>query len=549
MSEAPQANNSVPVKGEKFAEVAPALPLSPTSNQTYTYRLARNTQTAITKFSTVTIPFGKRQIPGVVTKLHGITPKYPTKTITHLNPAVLTPPQVAFAKWISSTMQGGFGYTLRLFNPPGKRWQPIRSKHNKISHKPSRKAQDIRRDLLTNPVALLGSNITKRHRILSDLITWQAAQGHQTLTIVPEKNLLPGPGMAYSADLPTKQATSIWHSVKNNDINAVRGTQKAFFLPFNQLGLIIVEEEQYQTHKLWDAYPRLHNIDAARALANIHHCPILYTSSFPSLRLWKAIQDQQITSFGSWRQARTQIIKHSFNDKLYKNAIPYQLIQSIKKWTSQKQQVLLFYNQLDTRSIRHNLHKHLSKSAQRLCHLTTSAVFSAVQTQPYNKVVWLYPEQALSYPDYRSTEHNLIYLSRLQQLTQRSSTIYIATKQPEKIAQLFASPIEEIYQQELLSRQPLRLPPFADQVKLTVVAQKKPQADKKAQDLVDQIEEKITAANHTDITIRGPYSALKADQGPPYKKFIILRGPLSALTPLYNGLPIDSADLSPANII
>lgn len=63
----------------------------------------------------------------------------------------------------------------------------------------------------------------------------------------------------------------------------VLGTRSALFLPFRDLGLVIIDEEQDPAYKQGEPAPRYHGRDAAVALAEIHGARVLLGASVPSL--------------------------------------------------------------------------------------------------------------------------------------------------------------------------------------------------------------------------------------------------------------------------
>ena len=63
----------------------------------------------------------------------------------------------------------------------------------------------------------------------------------------------------------------------------VLGTRSALFLPYRDLGLVIVDEEQDAAYKQTDPAPRYHGRDAAIALADIHGARVLLGAAVPSL--------------------------------------------------------------------------------------------------------------------------------------------------------------------------------------------------------------------------------------------------------------------------
>ncbi|MBP5626339.1 MAG: hypothetical protein J6W98_05415 [Bacteroidales bacterium] len=63
----------------------------------------------------------------------------------------------------------------------------------------------------------------------------------------------------------------------------ILGTRSALFLPYRDLGLVIVDEEQDAAYKQTDPAPRYHGRDAAIALAGIHGARVLLGAAVPSL--------------------------------------------------------------------------------------------------------------------------------------------------------------------------------------------------------------------------------------------------------------------------
>ncbi|MEF9932165.1 MAG: primosomal protein N', partial [Bacteroidales bacterium] len=69
---------------------------------------------------------------------------------------------------------------------------------------------------------------------------------------------------------------------KPNKAAVILGTRSALFLPYKNLGLIIVDEEHDTSYKQTEPSPRYHARDAAIMLANIHKAKILLGSATPS---------------------------------------------------------------------------------------------------------------------------------------------------------------------------------------------------------------------------------------------------------------------------
>lgn len=84
------------------------------------------------------------------------------------------------------------------------------------------------------------------------------------------------------------ERVEVWNQVLQNSEKAkiVIGARSALFLPFNNLGLIVIDEEHEQTFKQFDPAPRYHARDAAIVLASSHQAKVLLGSATPSLETY-----------------------------------------------------------------------------------------------------------------------------------------------------------------------------------------------------------------------------------------------------------------------
>ncbi|WP_298904332.1 primosomal protein N' [uncultured Psychroserpens sp.] len=81
------------------------------------------------------------------------------------------------------------------------------------------------------------------------------------------------------------ERVEVWNNVLRNAPTAqvILGARSSVLLPFNNLGLIIVDEEHESSYKQFDPAPRYHARDTAIVLASIFKCKTLLGSATPSL--------------------------------------------------------------------------------------------------------------------------------------------------------------------------------------------------------------------------------------------------------------------------
>lgn len=133
--------------------------------------------------------------------------------------------------------------------------------------------------------------------IYVELITEQLQKGKQVLFLLPEIALttqLIQRLSAYFGDLVgvyhskfnQNERVEIWNHVLSNDPTKFRiilGARSSIFLPFQDLGLIIVDEEHESSFKQYDPSPRYQARDSALVLAKLFHAKVVLGSATPSV--------------------------------------------------------------------------------------------------------------------------------------------------------------------------------------------------------------------------------------------------------------------------
>ncbi|HQA06433.1 MAG TPA: primosomal protein N' [Syntrophomonadaceae bacterium] len=117
-------------------------------------------------------------------------------------------------------------------------------------------------------------------------------KGLQTIVLVPEIALtehlisqfaarIPGTAILHSG-LPALERYEEWKRISNGEANLVLGTRLAVFAPFNNLGLIIIDEEQESTYKQEET-PRYNAREVARFRCQLESAVLLLGSATPSV--------------------------------------------------------------------------------------------------------------------------------------------------------------------------------------------------------------------------------------------------------------------------
>ena len=149
------------------------------------------------------------------------------------------------------------------------------------------------------PVLLHGVTSSGKTELYIKLIHEAVEQGKQVLYLLPEialtaqiinrlKQYFGDKLGVYHSRYGANERVEVWHHVGDFARNhggrcqIIVGSRSAIFLPYSDLGLVIVDEEHDTSFKQVDPAPRYHARDAAIVLGAMHHARVLLGSATPS---------------------------------------------------------------------------------------------------------------------------------------------------------------------------------------------------------------------------------------------------------------------------
>jgi primosomal protein N' (replication factor Y) len=166
---------------------------------------------------------------------------------------------------------------------------------------PQQKAYDeiIEQFEIHHTVLLHGVTSSGKTEIYIRLIEEQLKLGKQVLYLVPEigltaqiinrlKTAFGDLAGIYHSKFNDAERVEIWFNVLGNKSNSsnsykvILGARSSIFLPFSNLGLIIVDEEHENSYKQFDPAPRYNARDMAILMGNLHGAKVLLGSATPS---------------------------------------------------------------------------------------------------------------------------------------------------------------------------------------------------------------------------------------------------------------------------
>lgn len=142
-------------------------------------------------------------------------------------------------------------------------------------------------------VLLHGITSSGKTHVYVKLIEEQLEQGKQVLFLLPEialtsqivqriRKYFGDKAFSFHSKFSANERVEIWQKVNSGTPLVLIGARSSIFLPFKELGLIIVDEEHETSYKQQDPAPRYHARDAAIFLAYTWHAKTLLGSATPS---------------------------------------------------------------------------------------------------------------------------------------------------------------------------------------------------------------------------------------------------------------------------
>lgn len=156
-----------------------------------------------------------------------------------------------------------------------------------------------------NTALLYGVTGSGKTQVFLSLADKVIAAGKGVIIMVPEISLTPQTVAIFSSRYGDKiavfhsamslgQRMDEWKRIKEGKAKIAIGTRSAIFAPFDNLGLVIMDEEQEHTYKS-EQSPRFHARNVSRFRAKYHNCLFLMASATPSVETYTAAKAGKYT--------------------------------------------------------------------------------------------------------------------------------------------------------------------------------------------------------------------------------------------------------------
>ena len=226
--------------------------------------------------------------------------------------------------------------------------------------------KEIKETFKTKDVTLLhGITSSGKTEVYTKLIEDVLDQGKQVLFLLPEIALTTqiitrlqvyfgNQISVFHSKYSINERVEVWNNVLENKSKAqiILGARSSIFLPFSNLGLIVVDEEHETSYKQFEPSTRYNARDAAIVLAKIHKAKILLGSATPSLESYfNTAQNKYGFVALNRRHGNVQLpkielidVKEKQRKKEMTGHFSDRMLKLIQEALDEKEQVILFQN-------------------------------------------------------------------------------------------------------------------------------------------------------------------------------------------------------------
>lgn len=213
------------------------------------------------------------------------------------------------------------------------------------------------------PVLLHGVTSSGKTEVYIKLIEKVISAGKEVLYLLPEialtaqmikrlQNYFGDKIGIFHSKYPISARSEVYLKVSQQKLKIVLGVRSAIFLPFTNLGLIIVDEEHESTFKQNDPDPRYNARDAAVVLSKIYGAEVVLGSATPSLETYhNALSSKYLLTELKERYGNVEMpeiivadLKDAYRRRIMKGHFHPILISEINDAIEKKKQVILFQN-------------------------------------------------------------------------------------------------------------------------------------------------------------------------------------------------------------
>ncbi|HAU39448.1 MAG: primosome assembly protein PriA, primosomal protein N' [Candidatus Peregrinibacteria bacterium GW2011_GWF2_43_17] len=330
--------------------------------------------------SVVMAPYGKKKLGGIIINLSDQKPNFKTRKIEEINRIYPQMPNWQFqtALFIKDYYLSSIYKCFKLFIPD-KIWNlrgkfGIEKEKNETIKLPHLTLTDLQKKALksiesdsANKFLIHGITGSGKTEIYLHLAYKLAKEGKQTLILVPEISLTPQTRNYFKkifknktsiihSQLTESQKVKEWIRIKEGLSSVIIGSRSALFLPFKNLGAIVIDEEHDLSYKQ-DQNPRYDARTVAEKIADLLKIKLILASATPSIETYQKALSGKLKllnleeRIGGTKLPKVKIV--DMREELKKKnfgIFSEELEKELRKILANKRQAILFLNRRGTAS-------------------------------------------------------------------------------------------------------------------------------------------------------------------------------------------------------
>ncbi len=267
------------------------------------WKTASFTYSSLEKIETgklVRVPFGARKKIGIITSVVK-KPSFKTKAVLAILDEKLPRNTQKFYSWYARYYEITEGEAISQVIPE---YLTVKRKSVKKTEQITHPSQELKplspkqKELYSavkaneKPVILHGITGSGKTRIYTHLIADVLTSGKDVLLLYPEIALtsqivseirLNAPVFVFHSQLTHAERSALWYQIiGSHEPVVIIGPRSSLFLPYINLGLILIDEAHETTYKQ-DSHPRYHGLYVAAGLANAHSAKLVMGSATPPI--------------------------------------------------------------------------------------------------------------------------------------------------------------------------------------------------------------------------------------------------------------------------
>ena len=322
--------------------------------------------------SIVSVPFGKSKEIGVIwDKIEKTNRNFKLKTILEKKTVSFNESIVKFINWFSIYNLTSKGMVLKMFLGDETFFSKKTNFENEANIKKklifnlNKDQKKCLKDINSfgnnfNVTLLKGVTGSGKTIVYFEKIKENIDKNKQSLVLLPEIFLTTQFNQRFEdyfgfkpaiwhSKITKKNKRAIWQNIMNGKIKLIVGARSSLFLPFKNLGLIVVDEEHDSSYKQ-DEGIRYNARDMAISRGSIENVPVLLSTSIPSLETYKNVKTKKYNftelknRYKNFSLPNTKIINLNINKKSKNIWLDIKTLDIVKKYLNKNEQVLFFLN-------------------------------------------------------------------------------------------------------------------------------------------------------------------------------------------------------------